>query len=54
MTVAEIATAVLKAHGVEDASKDEVQNVETGTFSAIFFPAGIAALELEQVILQEI
>jgi hypothetical protein len=44
----------LKKHGLKETEAGITMKLKRGTFSAIFFLACIAALELEQVVLEEI
>jgi hypothetical protein len=45
----------LKKHGLKDETEAGVtMKLKRGTFTAIFFLACVAALELEQVVLEEI
>jgi len=45
----------LKKHGLKDETEAGItMKLKRGTFTAIFFLACIAALELEQVVLEEI
>jgi Domain of unknown function (DUF6471) len=44
----------LKKHGLKETEAGITMKLKRGTFTAIFFLACIAALELEQVVLEEI
>ena len=44
----------LKKHGLRETEAGVTMKLKRGTFTAIFFLACIAALELEQVVLEEI
>ena len=44
----------LRKHGLKETEAGITMKLKRGTFSAIFFLACIAALELEQVVLEEI
>jgi hypothetical protein len=44
----------LKKHGLKETAAEITMKLKRGTFSATFFLACIAALELEQVALEEI
>jgi hypothetical protein len=44
----------LKKHGLKETEAGVTMKLKRGTFSAVFFLACIAALELEQVVLEEI
>jgi hypothetical protein len=44
----------LKKHGLKETEAGITMKLKRGSFSAIFFLACIAALELEQVVLEEI
>jgi hypothetical protein len=44
----------LKKHGLKETKAGITMKLKRGTFTAIFFLACIAALELEQVVLEEI
>ena len=44
----------LKKHGFAETEASITNKLKRGTFTAIFFLACIAALELEQVVLEEI
>jgi hypothetical protein len=44
----------LKKHGLKETEAGITMKLKRGTFSATFFLACIAALELEQVVLEEI
>ena len=44
----------LKKHGLKESEAGITMKLKRGTFTAIFFLACIAALELEQVVLEEI
>jgi hypothetical protein len=44
----------LKKHGLKETEAGVTMKLKRGTFTAIFFLACIAALELEQVVLEEI
>ena len=44
----------LKKHGLKETEAGITMKLKRGTFSAVFFLACIAALELEQVVLEEI
>jgi len=44
----------LKKHGLRETEAGITMKLKRGTFTAIFFLACIAALELEQVVLEEI
>jgi Domain of unknown function (DUF6471) len=58
MKEAEITYAELvkrpKKHGLKETEAGITIKLKRGTFSAVFFLACIAALELEQVVLEEI
>jgi hypothetical protein len=53
VTYAELAKR-LKKHGLKETEAGITMKLKRGTFTAIFFLACIAALELEQVVLEEI
>jgi hypothetical protein len=53
ITYAELAKR-LKKHGLKETEAGITMKLKRGTFTAIFFLACIAALELEQVALDEI
>jgi len=53
ITYAELAKR-LKKHGLRETEAGITMKLKRGSFSAIFFLACIAALELEQVVLEEI
>jgi hypothetical protein len=53
VTYAELAKR-LKRHGLKETEAGITMKLKRGTFSATFFLACIAALELEQVVLEEI
>jgi hypothetical protein len=44
----------LKKHGLKETEAGITMKLKRGTFTAIFFLACVAALELEQVVLEEI
>ncbi|HLZ01675.1 MAG TPA: DUF6471 domain-containing protein [Bradyrhizobium sp.] len=44
----------LKKHGLKETEAGITMKLKRGSFSAIFFLACVAALELEQVVLEEI
>lgn len=44
----------LKKHGLKETEAGIIMKLKRGTFTAIIFLACIAALELEQVVLEEI
>lgn len=44
----------LKKHGLKETEAGITMKLKRGTFSATFFLACVAALELEQVVLEEI
>ncbi|UPK40481.1 DUF6471 domain-containing protein [Bradyrhizobium sp. 186] len=44
----------LKKHGLKETEAGITMELKRGSFSAIFFLACVAALELEQVVLEEI
>jgi len=44
----------LKKHGLKETEAGITMKLKRGTFTAIFFLACIAALELEQVVLEEL
>jgi Domain of unknown function (DUF6471) len=44
----------LKRHGLKETEAGITMKLKRGAFTASFFPACIAALELEQVVLEEI
>ena len=53
VTYAELAKR-LKKHGLKETEAGITMKLKRGSFSAIFFLACVAALELEQVVLEEI
>ena len=53
ITYAELAKR-LKKHGLQETEAGITMKLKRGTFTAIFFLACVAALELEQVVLEEI
>jgi hypothetical protein len=53
VTYAELAKR-LKKHGLKETEAGITMKLKRGTFTAIFFLACIAALEIEQVVLEEI
>ena len=53
VTYAELAKR-LKKHGLKETEAGITMKLKRGTFTAIFFLACVAALELEQVVLEEI
>ena len=53
VTYAELAKR-LKKHGLKETEAGITMKLKRGTFTTIFFLACIAALELEQVVLEEI
>jgi hypothetical protein len=53
VTYAELAKR-LKKHGLKETEAGITMKLKRGTFTAIFFLACIAALELEQVVLDEL
>ena len=53
ITYAELAKR-LKKHGLKETEAGITMKLKRGTFTAIFFLACVAALELEQVVLEEI
>ena len=53
VTYAELVKRLIK-HGLKETEAGVTMKLKRGTFTAIFFLACIAALELEQVVLEEI
>ncbi len=53
VTYAELAKR-LKKHGLKETEAGITMKLKRGTFTAIFFLACVAALELEQVVLEEL
>ena len=53
VTCAELAKR-LKKHGLRETEAGVTMKLKRGTFTAIFFLACVAALELEQVVLEEL
>ena len=53
VTYAELAKR-LKKHGLKETEAGITMKLKRGTFSAVFLLASVAALELEQVVLEEI